>query len=84
MELRKDSCIRALNLDSDFVSLDICNCLIEINPISLLYHLKKFELFKNLATVPSLIESAKNGKLIVLAISNNKYQQSSKHFFAIS
>jgi hypothetical protein len=66
MELSDNSCIGAFNFDSNLISFYIGYSLILINPISLFY-VTVIKLFKNWAMVPSLIESAKNGKLIVLA-----------------
>lgn len=66
VELQQFSCLRTLDLNSNFISLYVSDCFVLLNPFSLLWKIKLCLLFTNSVIVPSLIESAKKGKLMVL------------------
>lgn len=56
---------RAFDFNGNFICLHICYSLIKFDPFSFLYQINISLLLTNYATVPSLIESAKNGRLTV-------------------
>lgn len=66
VELQQLSCLRTLNFNSNFISLYVSDCFVLVNPFSLLWKIKQCLLLTNSVIVPSLIESAKKGKLMVL------------------
>ena len=65
MEFGNNSSIGALDFHSHLICFDIGNSFILIDPFTL-FCIKEQKLLSNWATVPSLMESAKNGRLTVL------------------
>lgn len=68
VELEEFTGVWTLDFNSNLIGLYVGYGLILINPISFLWNYYLNLLLTNSVIVPSLIESARNGKLIVLAV----------------
>lgn len=72
VELQKFTSMRALDFNSNLIGLNVGYGLILFDPVSFLWNYYRHLLLTNSVMVPSLIESARNGKLIVLAVIRTK------------
>ena len=67
VEFKQFTGLWAFDFNGNFISFDIGDCFVLVNPISFLWNQIQMLLLTNSAIVPSLIESARKGRLTVLA-----------------